>query len=65
MHRHLKADARAHDADRHPQVAGGADGDAVLAEELFKFRGQQLAIVVFGVQQPASSASFSAWVSTS
>lgn len=33
MDRHLETDARAHYANRHPQVAGGANGDAVLAEE--------------------------------
>ena len=51
MHGNLKADAGAHDADRHPEVAGGADGDAVLAEELFKLRRQQFAIIVCGSQQ--------------
>ena len=51
MYRNLKADARAHDADRHPEVAGGADSDAVLAEELFKFRCQQFAIIICGGEQ--------------
>ena len=50
MHGDVKTDTCAHDANRHPQVAGGADGDAVLAKELLKFRGQQLAIVIFGSQ---------------
>ena len=52
MHRDLKTNARAHDADRHPKVAGGADGDAELAKELFKLRRQQFAIIVCGRQQP-------------
>jgi hypothetical protein len=38
MHRDLKADAGAHDANRQPQVAGRANGNAVLAKELFEFR---------------------------
>jgi hypothetical protein len=64
MDRHLKADARAHNANRHPQITGGADGDAVLAKEILN-SSQQLAIVVGSFNNPAPIASFSAWVSTS
>ncbi|MOA26951.1 hypothetical protein D3C78_1477830 [compost metagenome] len=40
MHRYLKADACAHDPDRHAQIAGGPDGDAVVAEKIRKARFQ-------------------------
>ena len=33
MHGHLKAQRSTHDADRHAEIAGGADGDFVLAKK--------------------------------
>ena len=49
MDRYFEADARAHYANRHPQIAGGADGDAVLAKEPPELGRQQLTVVVGSV----------------
>ena len=46
VHRDLKAQLRAHDADRQPQVAGGAHRDAVAAKERAQLGRGQLAVIV-------------------
>ena len=46
-----KAEAGAHDADGHAEVAGGAHRDAVLTEEVAELVREQLAIVVLFAEQ--------------
>ncbi|MNP55929.1 hypothetical protein D3C76_1506150 [compost metagenome] len=58
VHRHLKADAGAHDANGHPEVAGRPHGDAVLAEEVLKAGLQQDTVIVVEAEQPGGQGQF-------
>ncbi|MNT96784.1 hypothetical protein D3C72_2389610 [compost metagenome] len=52
MHAHAKPQPGADNTDRHSQIAGRADGNAVTAKEFAKFRREQLGVVVRQLQQP-------------
>ncbi|CQR23160.1 Uncharacterised protein [Yersinia enterocolitica] len=46
MHADTEPQFGTHDANRHAQVTGRADGNAVLAKELAEIIGKQFAIVI-------------------
>ena len=59
MDRNREAQFCTHNADRHTQITGRADGNAVLLEKVSEFIGEQLAVIIrFGQQASLKSQLF-------